>query len=184
MPELAIELENLLRETEAQIRKFPAAPDDDAQGEIIMLVSGFTRELASYVEGTPDDNGIHQAIRPLNRAFLAKIRDTAPKFSPFESGRPQSYSPSEFLPSDVEDDGPCDVGSPGGCVSEVESPDRSSPIFESTYKQPIYPKGKVGIISNAGPSPRVYTKKSELQAIPANGDDTIYVDMVMEMGDK
>lgn len=95
MPELAIELENLLRETEAQIRKFPAAPDDDAQGEIIMLVSGFTRELASYVEGTPDDNGIHQAIRPLNRAFLAKIGDTAQKFSPFEGAIEREDDPDD-----------------------------------------------------------------------------------------
>lgn len=79
-----MELQKLLRETEDQLSKFPSPPSDDAQGEIIMLVSGFARELAAYVEGTPDDRGIHQLIRPLNNAFLEAIRGTAQRFSPFE----------------------------------------------------------------------------------------------------
>ena len=86
MPELANELQDLLKETESQISKLPPAPDDDAHGEIIMLVSGFARELATYVEGTPDDNGIHQTIRPLNKMFFNQIYGTAPKFSPFTRG--------------------------------------------------------------------------------------------------
>jgi len=73
-------------ETESQIRKLPAAPSDDAQGEILLLVSDFARELATYVEGTPDANGIHQAIRPLNKLFTTEIRVTAQKFSPFVRG--------------------------------------------------------------------------------------------------
>ena len=76
-----------MKETESQIRLLPAAPSDDAQGEILLLVSDFTRELASYVEGTPDENGIHQAIRPLNKVFTTEIRSTAQKFSPFARGR-------------------------------------------------------------------------------------------------
>jgi len=87
-----------LNETESQIQKLPAAPSDDAQGEIILLVSDFARELASYVEGTPDDNGIHQAIRPLNKTFASKIRSTAPKFSPFERQRSKPHPPPDFLP--------------------------------------------------------------------------------------
>lgn len=35
------------------------------------------------MEGTPDDNGIHQQIRPHNAAFLATIRGTAQRFFPF-----------------------------------------------------------------------------------------------------
>jgi hypothetical protein len=73
----------LLKDTESQLSKFPASPADDAQGEIILLVSGFARELATYVDGTPDDHGIHQLIRPLNNAFVAEIRSTAQPFSPF-----------------------------------------------------------------------------------------------------
>ena len=83
MPELEIELQNLLKETEATLEKLPPAPSDDAQGEVVLLVSNFARELANYVEGTPEDNGIHQLIRPLYGAFLAMIRGTAQKFCPF-----------------------------------------------------------------------------------------------------
>ena len=70
-----------------------------------MLVSNFAREVASYVEGTPDENGIHQAMRPLKEVFLSEIRDTVPKFSPFLRGQKGSYTRykhPEFLPSDGE----------------------------------------------------------------------------------
>ena len=109
LPDLEDELQALLKETESQIRTLPAAPSDDAQGEILLLVSDFTRELASYVEGTPDDNGIHQAIRPLNKVFTTEIRGTAQKFSPFVRGRRGGnchgyarFTHPKFHPSDKE----------------------------------------------------------------------------------
>ena len=71
-------------------------PSDDAQGEIIMLVSNFSRELASYVEGTPDPDGIHQTIRPLNDKFAAEIRRTAQAFSPFERRSGEHYLHPSF----------------------------------------------------------------------------------------
>ena len=104
MPELRNELEGLLNETESQIQKLPVGPSDDAQGEVILMVSNFARELASYVEGTPDDNGIHQAIRPLNKEFVLEIRGTAQKFSPFESWRGESDTTPDFLPSEEEEE--------------------------------------------------------------------------------
>jgi len=102
LPELAGELQKLLKETEAQINKLPAAPSDDAQGEVLLLISDFARELAAYVEGTPDDNGIHQTIRPLNQTFLAAIRRTAQNFFPFESRHGGGYTHPTFLPSEEE----------------------------------------------------------------------------------
>ena len=56
------------------------------------------------MEGTPDDNGIHQAIRPLNREFVLEIRGTAQKFSPFESWCGKPYTTPEFLPSEEEEE--------------------------------------------------------------------------------
>lgn len=175
MPELAVELQNLLKETESQIRKLPAAPSDDAQGEIIMLVSGFARELAGYVEGTPDDNGIHQAIRPLNKTFLARIRDTAPKFCPFVSGSSQRYTHPEVLPSDgPEPDS--DDETPRAPRPDVHRPQvgsfHDSPISISASRcpEPVY-RPQVG--SNYKPV-----------SISANDDDAICVDKVMEMGNK
>ena len=107
LPELEGELQALLKETEAKICLLPAAPSDDAQGEILLLVSDFTRELASYVEGTPDENGIHQAIRPLNKVFTTEIRSTAQKFSPFVRNRMgcsgyARFRHPRFHPSDEE----------------------------------------------------------------------------------
>jgi len=117
LPELEEELQNLLKETEAQISKLPPAPSDDAQGEVLLLISNFARELAGYVEGTPEENGIHQAIRPLNKDFLAEIWDTAQKFYPFNRGHGQWYIHPEFIPSEGE------VGIIGDddaiCVDEV-----------------------------------------------------------------
>ena len=92
------------------------------------MVSNFVRELASYVEGTPDDNGIHQAIRPLNEAFKEEIRGTAQKFSPFvrpnlpytggHHMKGQGYKHPNFLQSEEE---PGIHASEGDaiCVNEV-----------------------------------------------------------------
>ena len=103
LPELADELRNLSKEVELQISKLPPAPSDDAQGQIIMLISDFARELATYVEGTPDDNGIHQAIRPLNKGLVGEVRSTAPKFSPFlVRGERSTYTHPAFLSSEYE----------------------------------------------------------------------------------
>ena len=85
LPELEDELQKFLQDTEASLSEFPPSPSDDAQGDAILLVSNFARELATYVEGTPDDDGIHQLIRPLNEEFLEEIRSTAQPFSPFET---------------------------------------------------------------------------------------------------
>ena len=102
LPEIEDELQKLLKETEEQLQELPPAPSDDAQGEVILLISNFARELAAYVEGTPDQDGIHQSIRPLNRSFLEDIRDTAPKFFPFEGGTGECYTHPTFLSSDEE----------------------------------------------------------------------------------
>ena len=102
LPEIEEELARALKETESLLEELPGAPSDDAQGEIILLISNFARELAAYVEGTPDRDGIYQCIRPLNRSFLDDIRNTAPKFSPFEKGTGRWYTHPGFLRSDKE----------------------------------------------------------------------------------
>ena len=63
-----------------------------------MLVSNFSHELASYVEGTPDPDGIHQSIRPLINKFVTEIQRTAPKFCPLERKSGEHYNHPSFLP--------------------------------------------------------------------------------------
>ena len=103
----------MLRETQSQVQKLPTPLSDDAQGEIIILVSNFSRELASYVEGTPNRDGIHQAIRPMNNTFVAKILRTAPKFCPLERGSGKYYTHPSFLPSEEQE---VDNGSNDGVI--------------------------------------------------------------------
>ena len=74
------------------------------QSEVITLVYGFAHKLATYVEGTPDDNGIHQVIRSLNKSFFDEICYTAPKFSPFTRGPVIRYTHPVILPPDDEPD--------------------------------------------------------------------------------
>ena len=57
------------------------------------------------MEGTLDPNEIHQAIRPLNNTFVAEIRRTAQKFSPFECG--SQYTHPGFLPSEEREADNC-----------------------------------------------------------------------------
>jgi hypothetical protein len=92
----------MLRDTEFELSKLPAAPSDDAQGDVITLVSGFSRELAAYVEGTPDEDGIHQLIRPLNKTFLDNIWATAQPFFPFVSGSAKLFVHPTFPTSGAE----------------------------------------------------------------------------------
>ena len=97
LPELADELQGLLKQTELRLRKLPKPPADNPVGEIIEMVSGFSRSLSTYVEGTPDDRGIHQTIRPLHMKFKDAIHDTAPDFRPYKSGEMLQYEPPTLL---------------------------------------------------------------------------------------
>lgn len=61
------------------------------------MVSGFSRSLSTYVEGTPDEQGIHQMIQPLHMKFKDAIKETAPDFRPYKSEERVNYEPPTFL---------------------------------------------------------------------------------------
>ena len=119
LPELEVELYNLLKETEALLGKLPNAPSDDAQGDIISLVSDFARELAQYVEGTPDENGIHQQIRPYNAEFLDTIWGTAQRFCPFECNSGEHFTHPNLMSADSPQPLISDSDVDAICVKEV-----------------------------------------------------------------
>ena len=97
LPELADELQSLLKQTELRLRKLPKPPPENPVAEVIEMVSGFSRSLSTYVEGTPDEQGIHQTIRPLHMKFSKAIRDTAPDFRPYKAGETMPFIPPCFL---------------------------------------------------------------------------------------
>lgn len=97
LPGLEDELKNLLKQTQDHLEKLPKPPPANPVGEIIDMVSVFSRSLSDYVEGTPDEQGIHQKIRPLHEKFRDAIRDTAPDFRPYKTGGWMNYEPPSFL---------------------------------------------------------------------------------------
>ncbi|KAF8419805.1 P-loop containing nucleoside triphosphate hydrolase protein [Boletus edulis BED1] len=98
LPEIQDELVNTIRETEAEISKLPRAPSNDPVSEVMQALSAFSRELSRRVEGTPDENGLLQTIRPHQQAFRRAIRSTAPNFVPWEEKKAGKKLPkAEFL---------------------------------------------------------------------------------------
>ena len=111
LPDLADELQNLLKQTELRLASLPTPPSQNPVAEIIDIVSGFSRSLSSYVEGTPDERGIHQTIRPLHTKFREAIKKSAPDFRPYKPEKPIGYTPPSFLAAEKEE-----LGSDDGAI--------------------------------------------------------------------
>lgn len=108
LPELSGELQNLLKQTELRLQKLPKPPPENPVTEIIEMISGFSRSLSTYVDGTPDKSGIHQTIRPLHTKFRDAIKGTAPDFRPYKSDGRVDYNPPSFLAAEKAELGPDD----------------------------------------------------------------------------
>jgi hypothetical protein len=52
--------------------------------ELLRLIGLFARSVEQVVAGTPEPNGLIQALREPQGAFKKKIRQTAPDFRPLE----------------------------------------------------------------------------------------------------
>lgn len=55
--------------------------------EILHLLGDFSRDMATHLEGTPDEDGLLQLIRPRQDQFRKAIKATAPDFRPFAKCR-------------------------------------------------------------------------------------------------
>jgi hypothetical protein len=49
---------------------------------MLRLIGSFARAIEHIVEGTPDDDGLIQALREPRKSFKKAIRQTAPDFRP------------------------------------------------------------------------------------------------------
>lgn len=74
------------------------------------LIGDFSRDLARHIEGTPDEHGLIQSIRPKQEEFKLAIRKLAPDFRPFKrkvfsfTDLPEPELPSMgFLSNEDED---------------------------------------------------------------------------------
>ncbi|KAI0782967.1 P-loop containing nucleoside triphosphate hydrolase protein [Abortiporus biennis] len=124
LPELQDELQKLLQKTEDSLRQIPKPPSSDALGEILHLLSNFSRDLSTHLEGTPDEKGLLQTIRPAQEAFKRAIRETAPDFRPYER-------PSRTSLEDSSDE------SDSGDGSNSDSRAVQPPSFLSSEEAPV-----------------------------------------------
>lgn len=79
LPEIQGELQKLLQQTEHDIELLPKPPSNDPCGDVFDLI-----DLLRHLEGTPEEDGLLQAIRPNQLRFRKAIRATAPEFRPYE----------------------------------------------------------------------------------------------------
>ncbi len=92
LPELEEELERLLERTTHDLSRLPNPPSSEPVGEMLRLIGSFARSIEYLVEGTPDDDGLIQALREPRKSFKKAIRQTAPDFRPLARPRKSGKS--------------------------------------------------------------------------------------------
>lgn len=96
--------------TEERLRALPKEPSNDPVGEVLRVLGDFQKEVAERLEGTPDETGLLQTIRPHTEKFKREIHGTAPNFVPWERKEalgklpPASFLSSEEKVASTEDD--------------------------------------------------------------------------------
>ncbi|KAL4066187.1 P-loop containing nucleoside triphosphate hydrolase protein [Scleroderma citrinum] len=83
LPEIQDELHKVVQMTEERLRALPREPSSDPIGEVLRVLGDFQKELSERLEGTPDESGLLQTIRPHTERFKCEIRTTAPNFVPW-----------------------------------------------------------------------------------------------------
>ena len=103
---------NAIQETDTKLRALPKAPSNDPVGEVLHALRNFVRDLDHRVEGTPEEDGLLQTIRPHQHAFKIAIRRTAPHFVPWGRGSRKELPEAAFLanedgnePEDEDEEG-------------------------------------------------------------------------------
>ncbi|ESK87720.1 hypothetical protein Moror_1821 [Moniliophthora roreri MCA 2997] len=100
LPEIQTELENAIQRVRALLRELPKEPSKDPQTEISSMIHAFAAAVGRHVEGTPNELGLLQVIRPFQENFRKDIRNTAPKFLPFDKDTP--YTVGNLGPVDPD----------------------------------------------------------------------------------
>ena len=96
LPELQDELDRLLEQLNDDISDLPKPPTSEPVVEIMKLIGAFVRSIEHIVVGSPDDDGLIQALRGPREKFKREVRQTAPDFRPLE--RPKDINNALVLP--------------------------------------------------------------------------------------
>ena len=104
LPKIQNELYQAMQQTEESLRALPKEPSNDPVGEVLRVLGDFQKELSERLEGTPDEDGLLQTIRPHTMVFRREIRSTAPHFVPWERKEDLDDLPEvTFLSSEEEE---------------------------------------------------------------------------------
>ncbi|PBK61230.1 hypothetical protein ARMSODRAFT_1089911 [Armillaria solidipes] len=127
LPDIQKEVDAAIQDTSQKISALPKAPSSNPLHEISALLHSFTVDLASHIQGIPDEDGIIQTIRPEQEKFQREIRSTAPDFRPFErkhAGKRSLERPDFLSNDDGEEDEP-----EGPVEGGVFLPDDSNTVY-------------------------------------------------------
>ncbi|KAG6917243.1 hypothetical protein DXG01_003275 [Tephrocybe rancida] len=139
LPEIQDEIEKSIVATREALQNLPKAPSTDPRNEIASLLHGFVCDLARHVEGVPED-GLMQAIRPVQEYFRRAIRVTAPDFQPFERrhAKKKTIDRPQFL---INEEGHEDYSTLDDLVDIDSDDDQSSASVSGgspVNQEPIY----------------------------------------------
>jgi len=90
LPQIYEELQSLIQKAEDDMRALPKAPSADPLAEVLQLVHNFMSDVRQHLEGTPEEDGLLQSIRPAQLKFQRAIRATVPNFVPYEKSSANS----------------------------------------------------------------------------------------------
>ena len=123
-------MQKLMDKTQDEVRQLPKPPSSDAQMELLHLISDFVRDVSRHLEGTPEETGLLQSIRPAEDKFKLAIRYTAPDFRAHEKPKLGVRFALPAGKAGSKDDGSDDLSS--------ESDDRgekSSPLSDTVFRR-------------------------------------------------
>ena len=119
--------------------------------ELLHVISDFVQDVARHVEGTTQEDGLLQSIRPAQERFKLAIRYTAPDFRVHER---KARAQVRFAPTALVK-GNEDAGNEKSGASESEPQD-------------------------VVPHPDFLTNEDKYDFRPTNDDNAIYIDEVMQ----
>lgn len=107
LPEILQQLQDMLEDTEAELRDMPKPPSLDAFGEVLDLLNSFYGELSKHTQGIPGQDQMLQLIKPYQKRFRRLIWATKPDFRPYKADevvKKTSVPAPKFLAAEEESD--------------------------------------------------------------------------------
>ncbi|PPR05458.1 hypothetical protein CVT24_008227 [Panaeolus cyanescens] len=175
IPEIREEVVKIIRQTKDEIASLPREPPGGPLKTIYTLVNDFANDLARHVKGVPDDPdsdslGLIQSIKPVHEKFRRAIRETAPKFRPFERRHvgTKHLGKASFLVEEEGDDIDADVGEEG--TGSLGSPEGRG--------------GQVPHLTTGAPSHSPESSNTRKRKHSQITGDKIYIDDVLKRGNR